>query len=93
MEYFFKNVSICTAYKNTKTGDIYNYYPTNVNVHEFLEPIYESHAGWKTDITNAKTYEELPENAKKYIARLEELMGVKVSIVSVGPGRDQTIFR
>ena len=88
----FDEIKICVAYKDKRTGEIFDYYPTNVNIHEFLEPVYESHQGWKTDITGMKSYEELPVNAKKYLKRLEELMGVKISIISVGPGRDQTIF-
>lgn len=89
----FDEIKVCTAYKDSRTGEIYKYYPTNVNIHEFLQPVYETHAGWKTDITNITKFEDLPENAKKYIFRLEELMGVKVSIVSTGPDRNQTIFR
>lgn len=89
----FDEIKVCTAYKDTRTGEIHEYYPTNVNIHEYLEPVYETHAGWKTDITGMKSYEELPGNAKKYLARLEELMGVRISIISVGPDRHQTIFR
>ena len=89
----FDEIKVCTAYKDKRNGEIYEYYPTNVNIHEFLEPVYETHAGWKTDISKIRKYEDLPENAQKYIARLEELMGVRVSIVSVGPDRNQTIFR
>lgn len=89
----FEEIKVCTAYKDTRTGEIFNYYPTNVNMHEYLEPVYETHAGWMTDITGMKNYDELPVNAKRYLARLEELIGVKISIVSVGPGREQTIFR
>ena len=65
----------------------------HVNIHKYLEPVYETHKGWLQDITNIKSYEQLPENAKKYIDRLEELMGVRISIISVGPDRNQTIFR
>lgn len=89
----FDEIKVCTAYKDTRTGEIHEYYPTNVNIHEYLEPVYETHAGWKTDITGMKSYEELPENAKKYLARLEKLMGVRISVISVGPDRNQTIFR
>lgn len=89
----FDEIKVCTAYKDTRNGEIYEYYPTNVNIHEFLEPVYETHAGWNTDISNIRKYDDLPANAKKYISRLEELMGVKISIVSVGPDRNQTIFR
>ena len=88
----FEEIKVCTAYKDKRNGKIYEYYPTNVNIHEFLEPVYETHAGWKEDITCVKKYENLPENAKKYLKRLEELMGVPISIISVGPDREQTIF-
>lgn len=89
----FEQIKVCTAYKDSRTGQVYNYYPTNVNIHEYLEPVYETHAGWMQDITKITRYEDLPQNAKKYIARLEELMGVRISIISVGPDRAQTIFR
>lgn len=88
----FEEIKVCTAYKDKRNGDIYEFYPTNVNLHKFLEPVYETHAGWKTDISKIRTYEELPENAKKYLKRLESLMGVPISIISVGPDREQTIF-
>ena len=57
-----------------------------------MEPVYETHKGWKSDITNAKTWDELPVNAKKYLKRLEELFEIPISIVSVGPNREQTII-
>ncbi len=62
-------------------------------VGEILEPVYETHKGWCQDLTGIRDYDALPENAKKYIERLEELLGVGISIVSVGPDREQTIFR
>ncbi|MBS4760992.1 MAG: adenylosuccinate synthase [Clostridium sp.] len=89
----FDEIKVCVAYKDKRSGEIFDYYPTNVSIHEYLEPVYEVHEGWKTDITGMKKYEELPQNAKKYLKRLEELMGVPVSIISVGPDRSQTIFR
>lgn len=88
----FDEIKICTAYKNKLTGEIYNNYPTNVFIHKDLEPVYETHPGWKTDITNVKSWGELPVNAQKYLKRLEELFEIPISIVSVGPGREQTII-
>ena len=89
----FDEIKICTAYKDTRNGDIYTSYPTNVYIHKFLEPIYETHKGWKSDITKVRTYNELPENCKKYLERLEEILEMPISIVSVGPDREQTIFK
>ena len=88
----FDEIKICTAYKDTRNGRIYKDYPTNVFIHKYLEPVYETHKGWKNDISNIKTYNELPENCKSYITRIEELIGIPVSIISVGPDREQTIF-
>ena len=57
-----------------------------------MEPVYETMPGWKTDLSGIRNYEDLPENAKKYIARVEDLIGAPVGIISVGPDREQTIF-
>ena len=67
--------------------------PAAFNDFERCEPVYISVPGWKNDITNAKSFDELPENAKLYIKKIEELTGLSVSIVSVGPDRVQTIER
>ncbi|MBQ2983765.1 MAG: adenylosuccinate synthase [Candidatus Gastranaerophilales bacterium] len=88
----FEEIKVAIAYKNKKTGEIVKNYPTNVFTHADFEPIYETHQGWLKDISKCKTYEELPQNAKKYLARLEELLGIKITIISVGPDREQTIF-
>lgn len=89
----FDEINVCTAYKDMRDGKIYTSYPTDVFIHKYLEPVYETHKGWNQDITSIKKYENLPENAKKYLARLEELLEVPISIVSVGPDREQTIFK
>ena len=89
----FEEIKICTAYKDTRNGKIYSSYPTDVYIHKFLEPVYETHAGWMSDITGIKKYEDLPLNARKYLERLEELLDTPISIVSVGPDREQTIFK
>lgn len=88
----FDELKICIAYKDKRDGKIYEEYPTNVNMHKYLEPIYETFEGWKSDITGAKSLNELPENAKKYLNRLEELVEIPITIISVGPNRDQTII-
>lgn len=88
----FDEILVCTAYKDKRNGEIYKNYPTNVFIHKYLEPVYEVHKGWKCDISKTKKWDDLPENAKKYIKRLEELFEIPISIVSVGPGREQTIM-
>lgn len=89
----FDEIKICTAYKDTRDGKIYKNYPTNVFIHKYLEPVYETHKGWGVNVSDVREYDKLPENCKKYLKRLEEILEVPISIVSVGPDREQTIFR
>ena len=89
----FEEIKVCTAYKDSRNGKIYTSYPTDVYIHKYLEPVYETHKGWMQDITAAKSYGELPVNARKYLERLEEILETPISIVSVGPDREQTIFK
>ncbi len=89
----FDEIKLCTAYRDSRNGKVYKSYPTDVFMHKYLEPVYETHKGWKEDISGIREYNKLPENFKKYINRLEELLEVPVSIVSVGPDREQTIFK
>lgn len=88
----FDEIKICTAYKDKRSGEIYKNYPTNAFIHKYLEPVYETHKGWKCDITKTKTWNDLPKNAQKYLKRLEELFEIPISIISVGPEREQTIM-
>ncbi len=88
----FDELKICNAYKDTRNGKIYKDYPTNINLHKYLEPVYETLKGWKSDISGAKSLNDLPQNAKIYLNRLEELVGIPVKIISVGPDREQTII-
>lgn len=89
----FDEIKICTAYKDIRDGKIYKNYPTDVFIHKYLEPVYETHKGWNVDISKIREYDKLPENCRKYLERLEELLEVPISIVSVGPDREQTIFK
>lgn len=66
--------------------------PPDMKVLGQCSPVYEEMEGWSEDITGAKTMDDLPANARRYIERLEELAGVKMALVSVGPGRDETIM-
>ncbi|KRM19720.1 adenylosuccinate synthetase [Ligilactobacillus hayakitensis DSM 18933 = JCM 14209] len=81
-------LKICTAYE--LNGEKIYHYPASLKELDKCVPVYETLPGWKEDITGCKTLEELPENARNYIKRIEELVGVKVSTFSVGPDRDQT---
>jgi adenylosuccinate synthase len=84
-------IRICTGYK--LDGKDIDYVPSTIAQLERVEPQYIELDGWQEDITAVKSYDELPANAKAYIAKLEELTGVEVAVVSVGPDREQTIIR
>lgn len=84
-------IKICVGYM--LDGETIGYPPESTVELARCKPIYEDMPGWSEDLTEAKDYEDLPENAQSYVTRLEELLGVDVSAVSVGPGREQTIFR
>ncbi len=88
----FEEIKVAIAYKNKLTGEITKNYPTNVFTHQNFEPVYEVHKGWNCDISKCKSYDELPQNAKSYLKRLEELLGIRITIISVGADREQTIF-
>ncbi len=88
----FEEIKVAIAYKNKITGEITKQYPTDVFTHYDFEPVYEVHKGWISDTSKCKNYNELPELAKKYLKRLEEILGIKITILSVGPDREQTIF-
>ena len=88
----FDELKVCNAYKDKRNGKIYKDYPTNINLHKYLEPVYETLKGWKTDISGAKSLNDLPKNARIYLKRLEELVGIPIKIISVGADREQTIM-
>lgn len=88
----FEQVKIAVAYRDIRDGSIYKNYPTNAFIHKYMEPVYETFEGWMQDTSKITMFDELPENAKLYLKRIEELIGVPVTIVSVGPERNQTIF-
>lgn len=84
-----EKVKVCTGYKFD--GRVIDYVPASLEDLAKCEPIYEEFEGWDESIENARSYDELPENAKIYLKRIEEFTGTRVSIVSVGPRRDQTM--
>ncbi len=87
-----KNLKIVTKYK-TEDNKIIDYFTSSTTKLYDYEPIYEVLDGWDEDITKARSYEELPENAKKYIEFIENYLGINVYLVSVGPERSQNIIR
>jgi adenylosuccinate synthase len=87
----FDEIKICTGYR--LNGEIVSYYPSRLDDLEACQPVYETLPGWKQDTTSCTSFDQLPQAAKDYVNRVEELAGIPVKIVAVGPGREQTIIR
>jgi len=81
-------VKICVAYD--LDGERIDHYPASLEQLKRCKPIYEELPGWEEDITGCRSLDELPENARNYVRRVGELVGVRISTFSVGPGREQT---
>jgi adenylosuccinate synthase len=86
-----EEIKICVQYRSG--GKVTKHFPPTIEALDEVEPVYESHPGWLTDTRNVRDYDDLPENAKRYLERLAELTDTQISIVSVGPEREATIFR
>ncbi|GAX59596.1 adenylosuccinate synthase [Candidatus Scalindua japonica] len=84
-----ETIKICTGYKNN--GTLYNTFPADINILNNCELIYEEVSGWCEDTSGIRSEKNLPEKAVDYIKTLEEIVGVKVKMVSVGPERSQII--
>ncbi|WP_035012238.1 adenylosuccinate synthase [Corynebacterium jeikeium] len=82
-------IPICVAYD--VDGVRHDEMPMTQTEFHHATPIYETMPAWDEDITDCKTFEELPQKAQDYVKRLEELSGCRISYIGVGPGRDQTI--
>jgi len=86
-----ERIDICTSYRCQ--GRTITDFPSDVGLLAQCEPVYESMPGWSAPTAGVRTFEQLPEAARKYIARLEEVSGVRAAIVSTGSERDDTIVR
>lgn len=85
----FKKIKICTAYRYE--GETYQEFSSSQRVLERAEPVWEEMDGWDSPLSEARTLSDLPINAQRYIQRLEEILETDMVLVSVGPGREQTI--
>lgn len=87
----FETVPVCVAYdiQGTRVEEM----PDNQSDFHHATPVYEELEGWSEDISGARTFEDLPPAAQRYVERLEELIGTRISVIGVGPGRDEVIVR
>ncbi len=89
----FETIQIATGYRNRKTGEMMMAPPAVIEDYADIEPIYETHPGWKQSTMNVQHWDDLPEAAKHYVLRLEEILEVKIHYLSTGPERSAIIFR
>ena len=87
---YLDEIPVCVGYE--VDGQVTKDFPTTVKL-EKAKPVYTTLPGWKSDIRGIKKYEDLSENCRKYIEFVEKEIGVKITMVSNGPGRDDIIFR
>ena len=85
-----KKLKLATGY--TVEGEPYTYMPENIRRARAAQPVYEEMDGWAGELTDVRSYDDLPQEAKSYLKRLEDLTGVAPAIVSVGPDREQTLL-
>jgi len=85
-----KKIKICTHYEIE--GKKTDKFPLDAESLSIAEPVYEEMAGWDEDISKCTSFKELPKNAKEYVEKVEKLIGVPVSIISLGPKRRETII-
>jgi len=83
-------LKIATSY--TLNGEVIDWIPADIEDFNACTPNYITVPGWKEDITQVKSFDELPEHTKNYLNKLSELVGVELGIFSVGPDRNQTIM-
>lgn len=84
-----EKIKVCVGYKFN--GTIIDYFPASLEDLAKCEPVYEEFDGWDDSVADVRSYEDLPDNVKKYLNRIAEFTDTKISIVGVGPKRDQTM--
>ena len=84
-------IPVCVAYD--VQGERVEEMPVNQSDVHHARPVYEELPGWSEDITGAREFADLPEAAQRYVERLEELIGTRISVIGIGPGRDEVIVR
>jgi adenylosuccinate synthase len=85
----FEKIKVCVGYR--LNGKVIHHVPSNLEMLQSSEPVYEEVNGWDTEIKGARNFSDLPYNAQRYIRRIEELINTKITMISVGPERNETI--
>jgi adenylosuccinate synthase len=85
-----ENIRVCIGYRDGRKN--YNFVPNDIDVLSRCQPVYAEFPGWRTPTDKARRWKDLPPKTRSYLKALADLTGAKLSIASVGPGREQTIF-
>jgi adenylosuccinate synthase len=85
----FDAIKVCTAYR--ADGESFDDFPPHQSLFHRAEPVWEELAGWSEELGDARSFADLPAEARAYVARLHELVGVPIPMVSVGPAREQSL--
>jgi adenylosuccinate synthase len=85
----FETLKVCTAYR--AGDDMFEEFPPNQSLFHDAEPVYEELEGWDEDLGRVRSFGDLPSSARKYLDRLQDLAGVSIGVVSVGPAREQSL--
>lgn len=85
------SIDVCVSYKYK--GKFFRGFPGDLEVMQKARPVYKTFPGWKATTSHLRSYKNLPAKARNYVGALEDLCGAKISIVSVGSGREETLFR
>ena len=86
-----EQIPVCVAYD--VDGTRFDEVPVNQTDFHHAKPIYEYFPGWSEDISTARTFEDLPQTAQDYVLTLERMSNTRISVIGVGPARDQVIVR
>jgi adenylosuccinate synthase len=85
----FDTINVCVGYR--ADGNVFYHVPSNLEILKRSEPVYEELSGWETEIKGARNFKDLPSKARRYLKRIEKLIGTKITMISVGSERDETV--
>ncbi|MEE9288886.1 MAG: adenylosuccinate synthetase, partial [Bacteroidota bacterium] len=87
----FDEIQVCIGYE--VNGKLLKHFPSDVNTLSKVKPIYETFKGWNAKLSDARAFADLPESARKYVDVMERFSGAKISLISVGARREQTVTK
>ena len=85
----FDTIKICVGYR--VDGKVFCHVPSNLEILKHSEPVYEELKGWKSEIKGVRNFKDLPRHAQRYLKRIQKLIGTKITMISVGSERDETV--